>query len=313
MLVRSASTPDLGQITTPARQNRSESPTSELFEHPDRPLTPLPEADFSPPSTPTQSSRLGGVEGLRSMLSGSPGKQPPKFIPLLGNPFLPLDIIVDAFMKTKKFEVICNIAMAMSLTVPFDPPPQSFESIETTPMHPWFESLITVFTERFAKRLRDQGVYPHKPAEYAPGGRIIDREDHAAFAADVCAHVNSMFASFRLGWNLRTFNSYDNVFCDFNSPFVAQAFQALGDTTAKPTQPPKNNWKTGEELAPFYELQIRRFRGEVCRVLEDRPDDHWMLTCPQQLERGMAGYEQYHIDNVRQKILKHNGEKTDYE
>ena len=247
------------------------------------------------------------------MLGQSPPKQPPKFRPLPGNPFLPLDIVADGFLKTKKFEVICNIAMAMCLTVPFDPPPQSFESIETTPIHPWFESLITVFTERFAKRLRDQGVYPHHPAQYAADGRIIDREDHAAFATDVCAHVNAMFASFRLGWNLRTFSSYDNIFCDFNSPFAAQAFQALGETAATPTQPPKKNWKTGEALPPFYELQIRRFRGEVCRVLEDRPDDHWMLTCPQQLERGMAGYEQYHIDNVRQKILKHNGEKTDYE
>ena len=46
------------------------------------------------------------------------------------------------------------------------------------------------------------------------------------------------------------------------------------------------------------------------RIIEDRPGDAWILNLPEQLERGVAGYEEHYIAHVRQKILAHNGEAS---
>ena len=221
---------------------------------------------------------------------------------------LPLDICADGFLKSKKFEVICALAMNIACMIPTDPPPQVFVSLDITPMHPWFESLVAVFTECFAKRLRDRNAFPQKPVVYTGDGNITIEEDHVAFERELVAHVNAIFRSFNTNWGLRVLGSYDNLFIDTTQSQAGMAGMVIREVTEKASFPPKANWKVGETLHPFYKAQLRRFRGGVMRIIEDRPDDAWILTVPEQLERGVAGYEEYYIAHVRHKILVHNGE-----
>jgi hypothetical protein len=221
---------------------------------------------------------------------------------------LPLDICADGILKTKKFEVICALAMNIACMIPTDPPPQVFISLDATPLHPWFESLTAIFTECFVKRLRDHNAFPQKPAVYTGNGKIAMEEDHVAFECELVAHVNAIFRSFNSNWGLRALGNYDNLFIDTTQPHSYMAAIVIREVTEKASFPPKANWKVGENLHPFYKAQLRRFRGGVMRIIEDRPDDAWILTAPEQLERGVAGYEEYYIAHVRHKILVHNGE-----
>ncbi len=260
----------------------------------------------SPLATPTQSGRdQGGL--FQSFLSQS-AAQVLKYAPLSGNPLLPLDICADGFLKTKKFEVICNVAMSIACMIPTDPPPQSFMSLDTTPMHPYFESFVAVFTECFAKRLRDRNSFPLKPATYALDGTVTLEEDHQAFETELVAHVHAIFRSYNTNWALRIFGSYDNLFIDSTQRHAGIAVMAMRESTEKPSYPPRANWKVGESLHAFYKQQLRRFRAGVVRMVEERPECAWLLTVPEQLERGIGGYEQYYIAHVRHKILVHNGE-----
>ena len=77
------------------------------------------------------------------------------------------------------------------------------------------------------------------------------------------------------------------------------------EVTEKASFPPKANWKSGETLHPLYRAQLR---GGVMRIIEDRPKDGWIMTVPEKLERGVAGYEEHYIAYVRYKILAHNRE-----
>ena len=198
--------------------------------------------------------------------------------------------------------------MNIACMIPTDPPPQVFVSLDLTPMHPWFESLVAVFTECFAKRLRDRNAFPEKPAVYATDGSINVQEDHAAFERELVAHVNAIFCSFNANWALRAIGNYDNLFIDTTQRQAGIAAVVIREVTEKASFPPKANWKVGETLHPFYKAQLRRFRGGVIRIIEDRPEDVWILTVPEQLERGVAGYEEFYIAHVRHKILVHNGE-----
>ena len=211
-------------------------------------------------------------------------------------------------MKTKKFEVICTLAMNIACMIPTDPPPPVFVSLDLTPMHPSFESLVAVFTECFAKRLRDRNSFPQKPAVYAADGNITIEEDHGAFERELVAHINAIFRSFNTNWALRALGNYDNLFIDTTQPHAGMAAMVITEVTEKASFPPKANWKVGETLHPFYKAQLRRFRGGVIRIIEDRPEDAWVLTVPKQLERGIVGYEEYYIAHVRHKILVHNWE-----
>jgi hypothetical protein len=221
---------------------------------------------------------------------------------------LPLDICADGFLKTKEFEVICTLAMNIACMIPTDPPPPVFASLDLTPMHLWFESLVAVFTECFAKRLRDRNAFPQKPAVYAADGNATIEEDHIAFESELVAHVNAIFYGFNRNWILRKFSYYDNLFIDTTQPHAGMAATVIREMIEKASFPPKANWKVGETLHPFYKAQLRRFRGGVMRIIQDRPEDAWILTVPEQLERGVAGYEEYYIAHVRHKILVHNGE-----
>jgi len=221
---------------------------------------------------------------------------------------LPLDICADGFWKTEKFEVICALAMNIACMIPTDPPPQVFVSLNITPMHPWFESLVAVFTECFAKRLRDRNTFPKKPVVYTGDGNITIEEDHVAFEGELVAHVNAIFRSFNTNWGLRALGSYDNLFIDTTQSQAGMAGMVIKEVTEKASFPPKANWKVGETLHPFYKAQLRRFRGGVMRIIEDWPHDAWIPTVPEQLERGVASYEEYYIAHVRHKILVHNGE-----
>lgn len=221
---------------------------------------------------------------------------------------LPLDICADGFLKTKKFEVICAVAMNIACMIPTDPPPQSFVSLNETPMHPWFESFVAVFAECFAKRLRDRNAFPLTQSVFQPHGTVTVQEDHAAFETELAAHVTAIFRSFNTNWATRVIGSLDNLFIDITQQHGGIATMAMRETTEKPSFPPKANWKVGDALHAFYKGQLRRFRGGVVRLIEERPDIAWMLTVPEQLERGIASYEQYYIANVRHQILVHNRE-----
>jgi hypothetical protein len=239
---------------------------------------------------------------------GESPQQVPRYEPLPGNPLLPLDICADGFLKTKKFEVICTLAMNIACMIPTEPPPRVFASLDLTPMHPWFESLVAVFTECFAKRLRDRNAFPQKSRVHAADGTVSIEEDHVVFEAELVAHVNAIFCSFNTNWDPRTFGNYDNLFIDTTQTHAGMAAIVIREVTEKASFPPKANWKFGETLHPFYKAQLRRFRGGVTRIIEDRPEDAWILTVPEQLERGIAGYEEYYIAHVRHKILVHSGE-----
>ena len=204
--------------------------------------------------------------------------------------------------------MICTLAMNIACMIPTDPPPQFFVSLDLTPMHPWFESLVAVFTECFARRLRDRNAFPKKPAVYAADGSINVEEDHAAFEQELVAHVNAIFRSFNTNWAQRAVGNYDNLFIDTTQGQAGIAAVVIKEVTEKASFPPKTNWKVGETLHPFYKAQLRRFRGGVMRIIEDRPEDVWILNVPEQLERGVAGYEEYYIAHVRHKILLHNEE-----
>jgi hypothetical protein len=175
-------------------------------------------------------------------------------------------------------------------------------------VHPWFESLVAVFTECFAKHLRDRNAFPQKVAVHAADGTISIEEDQIAFETELVAHVNAIFYSFNTKWVLRVFGNYDNLFIDTTQTHAGMTAIVIREVTEKASFPPKANWKCGETLHPFYKAQLRRFRGGVVRIIEDRPEDAWILTVPEQLERGVAGYEEYYIAHVRHKILVHNGE-----
>jgi hypothetical protein len=192
--------------------------------------------------------------------------------------------------------------------IPIEPPPQVFMSLDLTPMHPWFESLVAVFTECLAKRLRDRNAFPQKPAVYAADGKITIEEDNAVFERELIVHINAIFRTFNTMWDLREFGNYDNLVIDTTQLHAGIAAIVIKEVTEKASFPPKANWKVGETLHPFYKTQLRRFRGGVMRIIEDRPEDAWVLTVPGQLERGIAGYEEYYIAHVRHKILVHNGE-----
>jgi hypothetical protein len=174
-------------------------------------------------------------------------------------------------------------------------------------MHPWFESLVAVFTECFAKRLRDRNAFPQNAAVHAADG-AISTEDHVAFEAELVAHVNAIFGSFNTNWALRGFSNCDDIYIDTTQAHAGMAAIVIKEVTEQTSVPPKANWKVGETLHPFYKAQLRRFRGGVMRIIEDRPEDAWLLTVPEQLERGIAGYEEYYIAHIRRKILVRNGE-----
>lgn len=198
--------------------------------------------------------------------------------------------------------------MSIACMIPTDPPPTSFVSLNATPMHPWFESLIAVFTEIFAKRLRERNTFPKVLVASETGGIVTMQEDHVAFESELVAHVNAIFRSFNTNWAVRQFGSYDNLFVDTTQPNAGIAAVVIKEVTTKASFPPKANWKVGETLHPFYYAQLRRFRGGVVRMIGERVECAWLLTVPEQLERGIAGYEQYYIAHVRHKILVHNGE-----
>ena len=198
--------------------------------------------------------------------------------------------------------------MKIACMIPTDPPPQSFISLDLTPMHPWFESLVAVFTECFAKRLRERSAFPQKPAVYSTDGNITHEEDHVAFEQELVAHVNAIFASFNMNWNLRVLGSFDDLAIDTTQRQADIAAAVLREVTEKASFPPKANWKVGETLHPFYKAQLRRFRGGVVRIIEDWVEDAWILTVPEQLERGVAGYEEYYLAHIRHRMLVQNSE-----
>lgn len=198
--------------------------------------------------------------------------------------------------------------MNVACMIPTEPPPQVFVSLDLTPMHPWFESLVAVFTECFANRLRERNAFPQSPPVYAADGNISVEEDHVAFEGELTAHINAIFRSFNTKWDLREFGNSKCLVIDTTQPHAGMAAIVIKEVTEKASLPPKANWKVGEALHPFYKAQLRRFRGGVMRIIEDRPEDAWILTAPEKLERGLAGYEEYYIAHVRHKILVHNGE-----
>jgi hypothetical protein len=296
---------------------------SEPISLPLRPRTPATPYNPSPFATPTQQGRhQRSISSIPSRfpqherdqnfshmpLPGGSPQQARRYEPIPGNPLLPLDICVDGFLKTKKFQVICTLAMNIACMIPTEPPPPVFVSLDLTPMHPWFESLVAVFTECFAKRLRDRNAFPQKPAAYTADGNATIEEDHIAFKGELVAHVNAIFGSFNTNWVQRAFGNYDNIFIDTTQSHAGMAAIVIREVTEKASFPPKANWKVGETLHPFYKAQLRRFRGGVIRIIDDRPEDAWILTVPEHLERGIAGYEEYYIAHVRHKIMVHNGE-----
>jgi hypothetical protein len=174
-------------------------------------------------------------------------------------------------------------------------------------MHPWFESLVAVFTECFAKHLRDRNAFPQGAAVlYADG--TISTDDHVAFEAELVAHVNAIFGSYTANWALHGVSPRDDISLDTTQAHADVAAIVIKKVTEQTCVPPKAQWKVGETLHPFYTAQLRRFRGGVARILEDTPEDAWLLTVPEQLERGIGGYEEYYIAHIRRKILALNGE-----
>ena len=199
--------------------------------------------------------------------------------------------------------MICKVAMNIAQMIALDPPPTKFLSLDETPMHPWYESLVAEFTECFAKRLRLRNSYPQKPAKYAADGAITSEEDHDAFKTELAAHVNAVFRSFNESWALRLIGSTENLFIDTEKKHAGIAILALQEATEKASFPPKANWNTGDTLHPEYKQRLRRFRGGVVRLIEERPDIYWILTVPEQLERGISGYEEYYLRTLRQEMV----------
>ena len=117
--------------------------------------------------------------------------------------------------------------------IPTDPPPQAFVSLDLTPMHPWFESLAAVFTECFAKRLRERYAFPQKPAVYVADGNITIEEDHVAFERQLVAHVNAIFRSFNTNWALRALGNYDKLFIDTTQPHAGIAAVVIREVAEK--------------------------------------------------------------------------------
>ena len=220
-------------------------------------------------------------------------------IPPEKNPPSQLDSRSNSFLKSQRFVMMCQVAIQQAHLLPACPPPLDFIAVDKTPMHQWYESLVSTFTGCFAKRLRDRDAYPQKPATYKAGGTIRVEDDDEAFNAELVAHIRAVFHSFNISWAFRPLGSTANLVIDVTQAHAGIAAMALKDTLEPPAYPPKADWKAGEPLHHYYRNILRRFRGGILRLLEEREDCRWILAHVEQLERGLAGYQEFYIRSMR--------------
>lgn len=161
------------------------------------------------------------------------------------------------------------------------------------------------------KYVLDRNAFPQKPALRATDGNITVEEDHVTFERELIAHVIATFRSFNANWDLCVFDNYDNPFIGMTEAHAGLAAVVIRKVMKKASLPPKANWQSRETLHLFYRARLRRFRGRVIRIIEDRLEDRWedawILTVPEQLESGVASCEEHYVAHVRHRILVDNG------
>jgi hypothetical protein len=122
------------------------------------------------------------------------------------------------------------------------------------------------------------------------------------------AHVKTISRSFNTNGGRRALGNYDNLLIDTTQSHVCMVDRAIREVTEKASLPPSANCRIGETSHPFYKAQLRR--GSGGGIIDDQPDVAWIPTMSEELERGIASYEEYYIAHVRHKILVHDGEPT---
>lgn len=211
-------------------------------------------------------------------------------------------MLVDEFLQSQRFRVICAQALQLAACLPQSPPPVEFTSFTATPMHQWYEALLAEFVECFARHLRRRGSYPVRAFVGWNSSDIKFEEDTDAFNQEAILHINAILRSFRTF--LRPLRSCDNLYINKAAAHARAAEDALIEATAPSSSPPKANYKAGDPLPAEFRRRLAMFRIGVIRILQDSAADRWVLEAPGQLERGVAAYEEFYVAHLRQEWLK---------
>lgn len=217
----------------------------------------------------------------------------------------PIERAMDEFLRSTKFLTICAQSMQLAQLLPERPPPAGFVSLEFTPMHQWYASLVIEFLEIFQGMLQKNNIYPQKQVIYRDvNGRekIVWVDDHERFLLESTRHCDKMLESYAKTWRDRNLGSMCSLFIDQFQATAPTAAKALTMATSTPNKPPRSNWKVGDKLNSEYKRTLRSFEWGVSRILQDSPADRWALGYPDLLKRGIDGYKEYYIRALNEKI-----------
>lgn len=217
----------------------------------------------------------------------------------------PIERDMDEFLRSPKFLTICAQAMQLAQLLPERPPPAGFVSLDITPMHQWYASLVIEFLEIFQGMLQKNDIYPQKQAIHRDINgheKVVWVADHETFLLESTRHCDKILQSYAKSWKDRKLGSMCSLFIDQFQPTAPTAAKALIMAISTPNKPPRSNWKVGDKLNSEYKRTLRSFEWGVHRILQDSPADRWALGYPQLLKRGIDGYKEYYIRALNEKI-----------
>ncbi|EEQ88745.1 hypothetical protein RJZ56_001459 [Blastomyces dermatitidis] len=161
------------------------------------------------------------------------------------------------------FYVLAVRAYQESVRFPDSPPPSVWAPGDQ--LHPYYTQILSAFFDNFHAQLQQQQL---------PGFPTIMSRD--AFHDEWLKHSRSVLDNIRADWSKRPQGSRARVLATTiavrstanNTAYRPVANVALQQTMAQPTAPPKEGWRKGQPLHPYYELMLRRFEDQLGRLLE---------------------------------------------
>lgn len=188
--------------------------------------------------------------------------------------------------------MLCAQAIASATLKPCLPPPTEFVSIDQTPLHSWYRSLVLEFLERFKFLVRSGSE-----ALGIPRRDQFDT-DEDTLMEEAKAHITPILRSINTHFAPMLYETIQHICIDKTQPNVAAANAALLVALDPTTQPPKANWKPGQYLHAECRRRLRSFRFEMLRLLKDNMGLGGVLL-DRVMERGVTAYEEFYVRQFR--------------